>query len=314
MLKRFLKCLGIASACLYALADSQNTIFLTHAEETQDYITTIDDLIIRDTTNSNNPKQYLYKINILFCDNNYVYSNFSDSTNDFDVDFTNISQAENNNFFLTLYIGCYNSESGYYVRTKGYFNKLSYDEINNVFFISETSQANYTLNVDYLDYVEEETTFYIEYKNAYVVIEEVIQNNNNFSYDDFTNYVNNDNRKALEPLLLKTTNIYNIIYNLQTQAFTNGQMSGYDEGYEDGHRDGINDNAAYDVGYREGYDVGIGDNIIPKNIIGWFRIVARGIQNILDIEILPYMKVSYIISIPILFGLILFIVRLVKGD
>lgn len=316
MLKRFLKGLGIASACLYALASPQNTIYLTQAEETNEYITTIDNLKIRDTRVSNNTKQYLYKINILFGDNNYVYSNFSDDTNDFDIDFTNNSQLTDNNYFLTLYIASYYTESGFYMITRAYFNKLGYDEINNVFFISQTIRAtdvNYN-STYYLDYTQDITSFYIEYKNAYIVIEDVIENNVNYSYTDFTNYINNDNKKALEPLLLKTTNIYNIINNLQSQAYNNGKMSGYDEGYNDGYNSGIIDNTAYQNGYNDGYDVGIGDNIIPKNIIGWFRILGRGIQSVLDIEILPYMKVGYIIGIPILFGLILFIVRLVRGD
>lgn len=313
MLKRFLKGLGVAFACSYALASPQNTIFLHKAvaEENQ-YNSYISDLPICDYDNN---KQYLYKIDIIFSDNNHLYSNFANADDDFDLDFTNNDISYDNTNFLTLYIASYKDtqNNSYYVGSVGYYNNISYNNDNERFFISNTTTTNYFTNE-----VETSTpdllTFYIEYYNCYIVIEEQIENTNTFDYSSFIHYVINDQRKAITPKFLSSSQFNDIISSIKNNSYNRGYDGGYNDGYDEGFNTGVSFSDNYDLGFNDGYNQGIGDNIIPKNIIGWFRIVARGIQSVLDIEILPYLKIGYIISIPIMFGLILFIVRLVRGD
>ena len=310
MLKKLFLGLLIALMSTYAIQNptSINSINRKNArnENNITYNSFIGDLNIRDFTQSEH-KQYFYKIDVIFSHDNYLYSNFADSINDFDFDFSNNDNSNENTYFLTLYIASYKYQNDYFVGTYGYYNTIGYNEIENTFYISNATPTTYYQNEQITEYEQDILSFYLQYNNCYVVIENVIENDFNFDYSDFMQYVINDNRKAITPLFINSSSYSTIINNIQNSAFSNGKQNGYDLGYQEG----LLDNA---TAFNEGYELGIGDNIIPKNIIGWFRIVARGVQSVLDIEILPYMKVGYIISIPIMFGLILFIIRLVRGD
>lgn len=317
MLKRFLKGLGVAFACSYALASPQNTIFLNENIKKENrrtqYNSYINDLTLNDLENN---KQFIYKIDIIFSENNHCYSNFADDYNDFDIDFTNNDASSDNTNFLTLYIASYkdNQSNIYYVGTVGYYNNISYNNDNGQFNISSTTATSYFTNEQQLEDAPAKLNFYIEYYNCYIVVEDKVQNQNNFTYGDFIQYVVTEQRTAITPKFLNSTQFNNIISSIKNNSFNRGYDGGYNDGYDEGYNTGVSQSNNYDAGFNDGYAQGIGDNIIPKNIIGWFRIVSRGVQSVLDIEILPYMKIGYIISIPIMFGLILFIIRLVRGD
>ena len=107
-----------------------------------------------------------------------------------------------------------------------------------------------------------------------------------------------------------------------------GLQNGYNEGYGDGYEDGVLDgyeggyNAGYDVGlqngYNEGKEYGYNEGYIEgtKEVSRFptlLRNAFEGVGGFLGIELLPGISIGAIIAIPIVFGVIAFILGRRRG-
>lgn len=326
MLKKVFKGLGICFACSYSLAAPQNTIFLNdnikRRNETQPTIISSsyyqDGFMLYEDDNI----QFLNSFDILIYDRENAYISFTAYNENYQIEETlNYQFADDNtnngtyHINVTTYFENLNNinTSNCYMDVSGFYTTLGYDTNNNNFYLKSFAQATFmqgNKNLGQLYGIGEDVLLKVEYQGLYLSYSNIYEFEDNIDNKDLYQYILNvEDNKILNFEFLNTINSFMQSQgtgNLQT-AYNNGYMQGYDIGYNDGLQD--NESA-----FNQGYELGIGDNIIPKNIIGWFRIISRGVQSVLDIEILPYMKVGYIISIPIMFGLILFIIRLVRGD
>lgn len=312
MLKRFFKCLGVAFACSYALASPQNTTFLhrTSAEETSQY-TILEEYILEE----DDYLRFNYTFDVFTKENAQIKIEIYTEDNNYNDIILNIN---NSNSLIKLFVGGFDeSQQGLSTDTtiaiNAYNNNFVFDSVNNEIVINRTDYiASLARYQSLQQYAEIDTKIKISYINCLICengfTEESIDD---FNRIDFDNWVGNTSKIINNNML---DNINSALSSGLQSVFDIQYNNGYSDGYDEGYNTGVSQSNNYDNGFNDGYAQGIGDNIIPKNIIGWFRIVSRGIQSVLDIEILPYMKVGYIISIPIMFGLILFIVRLVRGD
>lgn len=63
---------------------------------------------------------------------------------------------------------------------------------------------------------------------------------------------------------------------------------------------------------QEAYDKGYSDAIASGTGLNWMQSAFNTIVNILNIEILPNIKIAYLVAIPLLIELILFVLRFIK--
>lgn len=117
---------------------------------------------------------------------------------------------------------------------------------------------------------------------------------------------------------LVVTNIYNFgstipYYNGQFSYFTRthelqltlsytNDIESYNTGYNDGKINGFND------GYKDGYKQGTKDMSATINEQTWLTSIFKSIDTCLSIEIFPKFKLWYLISIPIMFALVRFVI------
>lgn len=101
-------------------------------------------------------------------------------------------------------------------------------------------------------------------------------------------------------------NGYNVGYN---DGFGDGKIAGYDEGYDDGKADGlaVGREHWYDVGYQAGYNKGINEQLEDKDFSNLLRSAFVAIGAFLGINLLPGISIGAIIAVPIVFGIIAFI-------
>lgn len=74
--------------------------------------------------------------------------------------------------------------------------------------------------------------------------------------------------------------------------------------YQAGGTDAAEIQAAYDKGYNDAIKSGLG--------INWLQSAFNMITNILNIELLPNIKLAYLVAIPLLIELVLFVLRFIK--
>ena len=74
--------------------------------------------------------------------------------------------------------------------------------------------------------------------------------------------------------------------------------------YQSGGTDPTEIQTAYDKGYSDAIKSGTGLN--------WFQSAFNMVTNILNIEILPNIKIAYLVAIPLLIELVLFVLRFIK--
>ena len=78
-------------------------------------------------------------------------------------------------------------------------------------------------------------------------------------------------------------------------SYEQGYTFGYEIGYDRGH----------DIGYESGAASGNGVN----NVISWFGNVWNALTNFLSLEIAPNLKIGTIITIPIVVGVLFFVLK-----
>lgn len=88
-----------------------------------------------------------------------------------------------------------------------------------------------------------------------------------------------------------------------------GYGYGYHEGYEDGHFEGYNEGFSYgeELGYNNGYNDGIIAGSNNFNILNLIRSLFDLIWSVLSVEMLPNIKLIYIVAIPLVLSVLKFI-------
>lgn len=111
----------------------------------------------------------------------------------------------------------------------------------------------------------------------------------------------------------------NVVFDERYQdGYNDGYDSGFSNGYDSGEQSGYAD--GWDNGYNFGYDKGFSDGLSESDTTynGVFGTIANGIfapiALIFGIELLPNITVGMIILVPLIFGLIAFIVGGKKND
>lgn len=95
---------------------------------------------------------------------------------------------------------------------------------------------------------------------------------------------------------------YNYGYNI-------GHNNGYGEGVEDGETIGYNQGyeQGYNAGYQIGYNTGINEQLANKDFAYLLRSAFVAIGAFLGINLLPGISIGAIIAVPIVFGIIAFV-------
>lgn len=97
------------------------------------------------------------------------------------------------------------------------------------------------------------------------------------------------------------------------EGLEDGYNQGYEEGYEEGNWYGYNEgydigyNEGYDLGYSNGYNKGISENMETGGFGLMLKQVFASVGSFLEIELLPGIPFGAIIAVPIVFGIIAFI-------
>lgn len=86
-----------------------------------------------------------------------------------------------------------------------------------------------------------------------------------------------------------------------SEGYNNGVTDGYNQGYYEGQMDG------YDYGYQAGYNAGINEQLADKDFTNLLKSVFIAIGTFLSINLLPGISIGAIIAVPIVFGIIAFI-------
>ena len=72
---------------------------------------------------------------------------------------------------------------------------------------------------------------------------------------------------------------------------------------------------SYDSGFVDGYNVGVNENVDKSMwIYSFIRSVFNGFAQVLNVEILPNIKLGYLIAIPLVLSVLRFILGFFKGD
>ena len=155
-----------------------------------------------------------------------------------------------------------------------------------------------------------------------------LQINGSFAVDDYITIVNHyDYQLQLVYKPSFSWKYYGDITNNEfyQSGYQDGSANGYDIGYDDGYDIGYDDgiNVGYDdgydigyddgvnVGYDDGYDIGFNDGVASHNdysFIGLLSQVFIGLGSFLAIELLPHITIGAIVSVPLVFGIISFII------
>lgn len=91
-------------------------------------------------------------------------------------------------------------------------------------------------------------------------------------------------------------------HEIQITLSSNIDKAAYSNGFNDGKIDGFND------GYKEGYKSGVKDTSATINEQTWLTSIFKTIDTCLSIEIFPKFKLWYLVSIPIMFALVRFVI------
>jgi hypothetical protein len=93
-----------------------------------------------------------------------------------------------------------------------------------------------------------------------------------------------------------------------------GQSLGYDIGYEDGYDSGflLGKQEGYDIGLAKGFNDGVG-SATDYSFFGLITQVFVGLGTFLAIELLPHITIGAILAVPLVFGIISFIIGKRRG-
>lgn len=104
------------------------------------------------------------------------------------------------------------------------------------------------------------------------------------------------------PYYKGTYNYFTRTHEIQITLNYTNDIESYNTGYNDGVTNG------YNTGYNEGYQNGTKDMSATINEQTWLTSIFKSIDTCLSIEIFPKFKLWYLISIPIMFALVRFVI------
>lgn len=109
----------------------------------------------------------------------------------------------------------------------------------------------------------------------------------------------------LNDFYLSHARLWSSLTSLSDVIYDNAYNQGYSEGYGEGWDSG------YFLGRNEGYDEGATD-AVNQEVKSLFEYVLNWIGSIFNLEILPDIKIGYLIMIPITFGMIKGFLSIIK--
>ncbi len=90
------------------------------------------------------------------------------------------------------------------------------------------------------------------------------------------------------------------------EGWEEGNEIGYNGGYQEGHEAGYQE--GHEAGYNIGYNAGINEQLDDKDFTVLLKSVFLAIGTFLGINLIPGISIGAIISVPIVFGIIAFII------
>lgn len=92
-------------------------------------------------------------------------------------------------------------------------------------------------------------------------------------------------------------------------GYEHGYIDGYNEGWEEGNEQGYNRGyqKGHEAGYNVGYNAGINEQLEDKDFTNLLKSVFIAMGSFLSINLLPGISIGAIIAVPIVFGIIAFI-------
>lgn len=90
-----------------------------------------------------------------------------------------------------------------------------------------------------------------------------------------------------------------------SDGYDDGKIDGIDIGYNDGYSFGYDN--GYDLGYNDGYQTAINDGSAEFGLTTMLSGLFVGLGSLLSIELLPNISIGMIIAVPVVFGIIAFI-------
>lgn len=98
-----------------------------------------------------------------------------------------------------------------------------------------------------------------------------------------------------------------------SQGYEDGYEAGKNEGIEEGYQQGYDDGE--ENGFNDGYQMGLEQGRAENDSYGitpFVQTIFNGFSTMLNIEIFPKIKLWYIIGIPLIFGIVKFIIGWIK--
>lgn len=140
----------------------------------------------------------------------------------------------------------------------------------------------------------------------YIIVDLIDKNNWVMSFYDYKDTLVHtlenvylDNPIIYVPIELTAEYAYDI-------GLNNGRQDGYDKGYDDGLDDGFD--KGYDDGLDAGYNKGINENVETGGFGMILASAFTALGALLSIQLLPNISIGAIVAIPIVFGVVMFII------
>lgn len=229
------------------------------------------------------------KYNIVYSTTNYIYSGFEPINNDImqggfvakSDSYTNFVFRFDNKKLIALLT----NDCGYKLAN----DLVDFDDYLNEFDVSVWSfDLNRTIKV----------SFDRHFKQSQ---EDV------FPIKSFLDYYNNDDC-FFNPLVLPKKSYSMLLRDYSTgyeQGYADGQGNQYDSGYSDG----------FEVGSSKGYSVGYDEAVSrfsDNATSSVFMPVLNSVASVMKMEIFPNVKLGYILGIPLILGLVFFVLKFFK--
>lgn len=236
--------------------------------------------------------------------------------------------------FGTLKRGLYNEDTGEVINQRD----LQYDIVNGGFISKnwtfEEERVTYAILVDYgiygLDFSRYDTLNILNGStNNYIAYlkfgQQIIIEFKNYTY--IVNGADSANRVAyidMEQLKGSYGNVvYKIIFTGYGEDYVPGGLStdtyyvkSYENGFNNGKTEGFSNgyNIGSNVGYENGYQKGLQDGLTQNNqALGIARSVLGFISDFTAIEILPGIKIIYMLGLVVMIGVFKWIIGLANG-
>ncbi len=139
------------------------------------------------------------------------------------------------------------------------------------------------------------------------------QSNEEFSYIELSFY--DFNSIGANDVILSVSN--SVDYNSYQNGYDEGKKVGYEEGSKDGYLEGKENGIQQgeEIGFDKGYDKGLSDGALNKgfNPFTMVSTAFESVSKLLSVNIFGGITIATLVSIPFIFLVVLFILKLIKG-